>query len=504
MLPRTPMVRWLAVVFFLVVVFYFHPNFSGSSIPASSATSNVTPTHVAGGVDDMSYVKELLKENSIGPEITYASRTIRYVPDATERYQITELEEPLFPQRFSNVTINKETALPSDRLLEVHVKQSPRPDQVDASSLLFGASTTYKRLNEKVTSPVREWQRWLTDGNGHSNGAGLILALFNATDGELESAYNQLAAAGINATVVPSDPKLDMPGRYVDLVQMLYNHPTRGERKYFALIDDDTFFPAMTELLRTLKHYNPKKPYYIGTFTERIDWLLSNRVPMAYGGGGIFLTAPVAREIVKLPCLQKNEAGVYVVGGDQGDRLLYNCLHKHTDITLTYLPLLHQLDQFGDPSGFYESGQQPLSIHHFKSWHHMSPAMTHTVADACGEDCVLQRFQFGDNFIISNGYSVVEYPHGIDFDLLQMEGTFDYGGEDKVQQEVVFSYAFGMLRKSLNKTGKKKSWELLGAVKEGDGRVKQVYLKRRGDVRWRAEGDAAPERDSVVVLTWVP
>jgi len=190
---------------------------------------------------------------------------------------------------------------------------------------------------------------------------------------------------------------------------------------------------------------------------------------------------------------------------------LYNCLHTKTDITLTYLPLLHQEDQFGDPSGFYESGQQPLSLHHYKSWHHFSPSTAHIVSDACGLDCVLQRFQFTDNYIISNGYSVALYPRGIDFDPLLMEGTFNHGKaevdeseEEKVFGEVVFSYSFGMTRKSLSGTGRKRSWELLGAQKEGDGRVRQVYVKHRSDKRWIGEGEKEPERDSVLVLTWIP
>jgi len=254
-----------------------------------------------------------------------------------------------------------------------------------------------------------------------------------------------------------------------------------------------------------MTHYDPSKPYYIGTFTERVDWLMQNGATFAYGGGGIILTAPTAEQVVNAPCLAKNDEGKYLLPSDQGDRLLFNCLRAHTDITLTYLPALHQEDQFGDSSGFYESGIQPLSLHHFKSWHHVQPAKMHVVADACGESCFLQRFQFLDNYIISNGYSVAHYPQGIDFNPLQTEGTFGSANEnDPNMNELVFSYTFGQVRKSMNHTGKKKSWELLGAKKEGDGRVKQVYVKRRGDGRWLAEGEDAPLRDSVVVLTWIP
>jgi len=283
---------------------------------------------------------------------------------------------------------------------------------------------------------------------------------------------------------------------------MLYNHPTRDSRKFFTLVDDDTFFPAMSELLRTLSEYNPECPYYIGTFTERANWLLEHRAPYAYGGGGIFLTAPVARQIVQLPCLEKNEAGRYLLDADQGDRLLYNCLRQNTEVRVTYLPLLYQEDQFGDPSGFYESGRQPLSLHHYKSWHSFLPEKAHFVVDACGEDCLFQRWQFKDNFILSNGYSVAEYPKGIDFDTGLMEGTFDMGGEEEMATNL--AYVFGGLRKSLSRTGRKRAWELLDSTREGGGRVKQVYVKRRGDGRWAVDGEEGPDNDSIIVLEWIP
>jgi hypothetical protein len=501
MLPRTPLLRWIAVTFVVALVFYFHPTFSGTSIQIVSNSAPPIP-HSQQGVDDLTFVKKVLKDNGIGPEITYASRTIQYVPDARERLSITEVDDNLLPNEFAEITIDKKVSLPAGKPLKLHVHQSPRPDQVDASSLIFGASTTFERFTSKRTSPIKEWTRWLTDGHGHTNGAGLVLALFNTSDAEIAHATEQLVGVGINATVIASDMSLDMPGRYVSLVSMLYNHPTRDSRKYFSLIDDDTFFPCLSGLMNELSRYDPSKPYYIGTFTERVDWMIGNRAPMAYGGGGIFLTAPVARELIGLPCLDKDEKNEYVLKADQGDRLLYNCLRDYTEIRLSYLPLLHQSDQFGDSSGFYESGQQPLSLHHYKSWHHIEPDKMHVVSDACGEDCVLQRFQFKDNFILSNGYSVAHYPKGIDFDPLIMEGTFDSGeGEMK---DVNLSYTFGGLRKNLSMTGRKRAWELLDARREGDGTVRQIYLKRRGDGRWVAEGEEHPERDSIVVLVWKP
>jgi hypothetical protein len=70
--------------------------------------------------------------------------------------------------------------------------------------------------------------------------------------------------------------------------------------------------------------------------------------------------------------------------------------------------------------------------------------------------------------------------------------------------EIAYSYRFGEMRRTLSKTGRKEQWLMLDARTERDGRVKQVYLKRRTDDRWKKEGEERPERDSVVVLTWIP
>jgi hypothetical protein len=502
--------RWSLVAVFILALVWLHPLSGTASLPQFgtklSSTTGTTKQKTKPKTE-LSFIKQLLKDNKIGPEIQFASRTIRYVPDALEHLPITDVDQELFSNSFVDLSINKVKKLPPGNILDVHVYPSARPDQIDASALLFAVSTTFERFSSEKTTPIGEWTRWLTDGKGNSNGAGLILTLFNTSSENIHMASKQLHEAGINATVLASNRNLDMAGRYVDLVHLLHNHPSRKQRKYFSLVDDDTFFPYIGELLHTLKRYNPTRSHYIGTFTERTDWMLHNKAPMAYGGAGVFMTAPVIQKVTELPCLEKDDEGDYVLGADQGDRLLYNCLHNYTELALSYLPRLRQEDQMGDASGFYEAGLQHLSFHHYHTWHELWPGKMHIVADACGEDCVLQRFRFKDDFIISNGYSVAHYPKGIDFDPLQMEATFDYGTmEDQEFRDVVFSYAFGMLRKGLSYTGRKKSWELLGAVREKEGTVKQVYLKRRGDGRWldREGGEEHPENDSVVVLTWIP
>ncbi|KAH8802644.1 hypothetical protein F5884DRAFT_802540 [Xylogone sp. PMI_703] len=499
---RTLSMRYVIAggLFILALCFHFQSFISLPSFPSLQLPVTTLLDH--GRLD---YLPGLLKDHGIGPNITFASRRLSYRPQADRRLPITEIDDELIPF-FTKLNIEEDTnfQLSNSYPVRLPVTKSARPDQVDATSLLFGVSTTFKRFNDSTLSPVKEWTRWLTDGKGRSNGAGLVLCLFEPTTEELRYAAGVLLEAGIDATVQASDPELDMPGRYVDLVRILYKHPTSPYRKYLALIDDDTFFPSISGLLSMLSAYNPSKPYYIGSMTERADWLLNSKTPMAYGGAGIFFTRPAARRIVEIRCLDSDSTGEYLVIGDQGDLLLYNCLHDRSELVLTHVPQLHQLDQWGDPSGFYESGQQPLSLHHFKSWHRVAPEKMHVVTESCGEDCFMQRFQFKDSWIISNGYSVVYYPQGISFDPLQMEGTFSNGFDRESVEDLSLSYSFGPLRKCLSETGKKKSWEILDARYVGNGVVYQTYVKHRDDRRWLKKGEDPAEADSVIVLAWMP
>ncbi|KAM3086980.1 hypothetical protein ACMFMG_001090 [Clarireedia jacksonii] len=542
-MPRAlPMHRFLAIatVLFFALLSYYHESFSetfktayretphenhgdsekklaqealGASKPAAS-TSDRTHLENMSDAEDAAYLRHLLKKNGAELKIHYMTRTIRYIPDAQERLLLTNTSQELFPKGYKPIDLEETDRLPADDLgpLEIHVTKSPRPEEIDASELLFGVSTTYKRFNDETEGPVKEWVRWLTNGNGSSNGAGLVLQLHETTDEQIHAAQKLLTSLGIAATVMHSDPSLDMPGRYVDLVPILYSHPTRASRKYLALIDDDTFFPNLDSLMHELHKYDHKKEYYIGTLTERVDFILHDRVPMAYGGAGVFLTPPLARTLINLPCLDVDpQTGLYTERGFQGDRLLYHCIKNHTDITLNNLPRLNQLDEWGDPAGFYEAGHQPLSLHHYKSWHHATPDISHLVADACGEACIFQRFGFdgkgASKFVLSNGYSLAEYPKGIHWDMSKTEATFDLGdpgnwGSGK--EDVRMSFVYGALRDGLSFTGKKRTWEVIGGRKRAEGVVDMVYLKRRGDHRWVADDEQEEERENVVVLKFIP
>ncbi|EGY23686.1 uncharacterized protein VDAG_05124 [Verticillium dahliae VdLs.17] len=190
-----------------------------------------------------------------------------------------------------------------------------------------------------------------------SNGGKLLIQLVDATDAEITDVAGRLAKVGVDAE--------------------------------FVLCDDDTFF-----LVAKLTTYDPTQPQYVGTLPEDMTTVRLHG-SQAFGGGGVFLSRPLAKIIA-------------------GDILLRNCIYDNNDVRMTWMRDLWQLDlSGGDASGFCESGIKPFSIHHFKAgwkWHTTYLLNTTQIAYTCGEDCPYQR--------------IAQYPDGIDFRLDQVERTF--------------------------------------------------------------------------------
>ncbi|KAH7012726.1 uncharacterized protein B0I36DRAFT_399763 [Microdochium trichocladiopsis] len=201
------------------------------------------------------------------------------------------------------------------------------------------------------------------------------------------------------------------------------------ETKWFALLDDDTFFPHLEPLstaLSSLDHEN--KDLYVGGLTE--DWGSLTRFGlMAYGGAGVYLSAHLARKIGNLDqalqCIEESPPQL-------GDIIIRDCVYRHSRARLTVLPDLYQHDLLGDLRGFFESGVEPLNLRHRKSWYSEPVVSMAQATNFCG-NCFLQRFIFGNDTVLSNGYSITVYPKGVDsLDLNKIERTWGnvYAGED--------------------------------------------------------------------------
>lgn len=477
------------------------PEPAKTNIKNSSRTPNMECGY------DMDRLRDWQKKYQLQPKFEYVKRYVQASRQNIARKSMTKLQQQFLPD-FMKVVDTKKTyhADECPEPLTVPVTMSPFPKTANASDFMFGVSTTYQRFTDPRTSPVKEWTYWLTDGKGTSNGGKLILMLINASDDELEQASTQLRAAGIDADIFRSNPSMPMAVRYLTLVPTMYYHPATSTKRWLVTADDDTFFPSMHALTEQFEHYDHTQPMYIGTLSEDTQQT-ARHGPSAFGGAGVFLSVPMAQLVASNYDTCRSDAAVRAADsgwGPQGDILLRRCIYDHSDVRLTLLNSLWQLDLYGDPSGFYESGIKPLSLHHYRGggWHVAHPWHYTKVASVCGEDCTLQRFQTADNFVIANGFSVAYYPRGIDFDVEQFERTFAPAPEDKGWN---LDYTMGPQRPALQGTGRKISWDLQEATVQGDGSVSQVYVRKHDDWRWKnAGGSWMSDVDGVMELVWLP
>lgn len=423
---------------------------------------------------------EWLNDLEITYPVRYARRDIIVSPNPeTTRASVTKIEASLFPEpQVVDLTASSKVELKhcmEPMLLDV--PESPQ-NPPNASHIIFGIATLLDRLEGSIVF----LQRWLT----HTN-ARLYVIAEGPDDtspdskkmAELESTMRNL---GLKVTIVKPLSKHDnMPERYFSLVKLLYTH-REPEEKWMGIIDDDTFFPSLHSLVEKLDSFDPDKQWYIGAMSEEW-WPVVRYGLMAFGGAGIFLSMPLAAVLDAHydECKQRSGAGA-------GDMRIRECIIWHTDTKLTHVPGLHQIDMHGDRSGIYESGRLPLSLHHWKAgwWEEnghdtMFPMHAmHLVADVCG-DCFLQRWQFGADMVLSNGYSIATYPTGAwkslgkAGQLGRPENTWLEAGVVEGSNNAGWDHYVGPLRPKLRLEEEKIQYRFLDAVAVGGG-VRQFYL----------------------------
>ncbi|KAK2607107.1 hypothetical protein N8I77_005812 [Diaporthe amygdali] len=456
---------------------------------------------------DTKHLKELQDKYELGEQFEYFKRYVKVSRQDIDRKTMTKLDQRFLPNTAKTVDLGKKNLNEQcPEPLVVPVTKSPAPDSANLTDFIFGVSTTYKRFTEPETSPINDWSYWLTDNHGNSNGGKMVLLLLDASDDELYDAWDRLHKVGIDADVFHSDSSMEMAVRYLTLVPTLYNHRERPNKKWLVLCDDDTFFPSPNALTQRLSKIDSSRPLYVGTFSEDVNQV-QRHGSQAFGGAGVFISMPVGQMINELyeTCktpqkLQEADSG----WGAQGDILLRKCIYENSDVRLTLENDLWQLDLYEDPSGFYESGIKPLSLHHYRGggWHYAYPFEYTKIAHLCGEDCTMQRFMTEDDFVISTGYSIAQYPEGANYNWDQMERTFTPAPEDHGWN---LDHAFGPQRTSLLRTGEKIAWDLKTAHVNEDGTITQIYVRKAKDPRWvDAEGWPMSQVDGVIELVWLP
>ena len=417
---------------------------------------------------------------SITFPINYARRDIIVKPNPDlSRDTLTKIDTPLLPApQVLDLMAGPEVDLKHcmEPLL-LDVPTFPK-EPVDASHVIFGMSTLLDRLELSII----DLQRWLA----HTNAQMIIIAMGpDETDpdpkqmAEMES---RMRSMGLKVTIVNRVARDDhMAERYFSLVKIMYEHREPGI-KWMGVVDDDTFFPSIHALIEMLDRFNPEERFYIGAMSEEW-WPVVRYGLMAFGGAGVFLSMPLAEVLHARydDCKARS-------GASAGDIRIRECVIWHTDTKLTHVPGLHQMDMHGDKSGIYESGHLALSLHHWKqgwwdvggygTWFPM--AAMHLVADVCG-DCFLQRWQFEGDIILSNGYSIAEYPTGA-WDKLGNEGqqsryedTWEPAGLVEGSNNAGWDHYVGPLRPKLALEEEKIQYRFLDAVAV-DGGVRQFYI----------------------------
>ena len=470
--------RLLILVLLLLATFAAVANFylSGKWVPESAKTVFPPTNHHQNCPKGLEYLTNL----NITFPVNYARRDIVVNPIANRsRDSVTKVDELLFPQpQLIDLMENHDMGLRkclAPLLLDVPAYSK---EPVDASHIIFGMATLLDRLELSIV----DLERWLAYTKAH-----LIIIAMGPDETDPDSKQmarmqTKMRALGLQVTIVNRLGNEDnMAERYFSLVKIMYEQRAPGT-KWIGVIDDDTFFPSMHSLVESLDRYDPEERLYIGAMSEEW-WAVVHYGIMGFGGAGIFLSLPLAAALNAHydECKKRSRAGA-------GDMRILECIIWHTDTKLTHVPGLHQIDMHGDLSGLYESGRLPLSLHHWKqgwwdekgygTWFPM--AAMHAVAEVCG-DCFLQRWQFQGDVVITNGYSIAEYPTGAwkkadDEGLLErMEFTWLEAGVVEGSNNAGWDHYLGPFRPMLELEKEKIQYRFLHAVAV-DGGVRQFYI----------------------------
>lgn len=439
--------------------------------------------------------------------IQYVSRDIITTPSLNgERPSLTVMDKPLFDD-FTTIDLTQSQVIEIPRCLPPLTLQVPhvKYEPADASNMVFGLQTTMRRLRETI----KHLARWLPNTNARLYAIVIENEELAVDDNDIQVLEKQFRDQGMKVTILHPVKETDsFAQRYFSLVNVMYE--ARDDKtQWMTLIDDDTFFPSMHDLLAMLSMHDASVPQYIGSLSE--DWWAVNHYGlMGFGGASIILSVPMG-----LVIHDHNDDCKEHLRTTAGDISVMDCIYQYSSTKLTHIPALHQVDMHGDLSGFYESGREILSLHHWKegsaAGYKLEIEKMHLVADIC-DSCFLQRWQFHKDLVLSNGFSIAHYPEGhltgekpggllgtgvgagtkVDkIDLNEMEETW--------ADEINVQHSLAPKRPKMTEESKI-GYKLLDSFvtdsdadkgKKGDV-VRQVYFKEGG------EG----QKDTVMVLNW--
>lgn len=448
-------------VAFLVTIgfiFMLWPSAGPVKLPLTSASNITVSPDVACELD-----QDLLSRLDVNKLARYTRREI--VIDTTEEPMAytTRIQQPLLNVQKGAEGTAEGCSIPNPLFLTV-----PKPPQLPiASHIDFGVATSVERLNDSLDA----FAHWA----GYTKTRIFALVETDKSDNGIRDVKAKADNLGIDLFITESDD--DYLRRYFALIPLLETN-ARESTRWGCVIDDDTFFLSMDNLVKALDKYDHTQSMYIGGLSESIPQIAIFGM-IGFGGAGVFLSRPLMTEITNVydECAAMDFTG---------DRRIAMCVYRYTQTRLTVDHRLRQLDLMGDASGFFESGRPPpLSVHHWKSWFHADMPKLSVVADLCGDTCLLRQWHFGDGWILTNGFSVIKYHYESEDDELVMEQTWEaHNGAD----DESYLHELGPLRR---KDEDKKSFLLQDAVIQPDGCVTQWYVLRD-----------AKKGDEILELLW--
>lgn len=419
-----------------------------------------------------------LNTHGLTDEIVFHRKCIKGRRDAgVNRTVVGDVPQPLLDEgHVLNIKgdCNQWQSMPCDAV-EVDVPV-PFPER-RYPEFLFGVATSYDRLMDSRL----QFAHWLG-----GTGARLVAVIVDIANHEADLNRMTVAFKRYDIDLFIAGPwgTLGPNEQHFTIVHDLVHHLT-AETKWIGIIDDDTFFPSMWPLVEALKFQDHRQAAYIGGLSEDVG-AIERHGMLAFGGAGAFLTVPLLVELEPWidTCVTEDST-------PQGDGLLKNCIYSKTATRLTVIGGLHQVDIIGTVDGFYESGLLPVSLHHWKSWHHAPVDQMAKLTDYCG-GCLLQRWRFGQDTVLSNGYTVVQYENGIGLDELgEPEGTWD--------NPQLYEWSLGHLRPAVP-SEQKKSYYLVESERVGSY-LRQVYIYNNFQYFMHGrEGHST--RDEVVEIWW--
>ena len=438
---------------------------------------------------------EWLNSLNIAYPIKYAHRDIVVNPqEGVKRESLTKVNERLLPE-FETLDLSKDSSVKLKNCKDPLILDVQRDsDQAaDASHIMFGISTTLKRLDQSIPQLLR----WLPNTQARLFVIVVISEDFDdiektvfATTAEKDALQSKMRDLGMDVTIIdPLEKKDVFSEKYFSLVKLMYSQ-ANDKTQWISAIDDDTFIPSMPALVAMLGKYDAKEQYYVGSLSE--NWSAVTRYGlMAFGGAGIFISRPLGQ------ILHDNYGTCkHTSGSSAGDIRIMECIYQFTSTKLTNERELHQIDVWGDLSGIFESGRSLLSIHHWKpgetgqgGW---PLPMMHTITDVC-KGCFLRRWQFGTDTILSNGFSISFYPKGglKNMNADMMEDTWDPTPPVEFSVNRGTDHSFGPTRPKLVLDDEKIQYRLIASAAV-DGGVRQAYHHAGTD------GDI----DSIIELFW--